>query len=310
MKNRKERIAKLATEVEDQSKNIISNSKFSKINTTSAKYAKNTSQNIVTTEPKEKIKREDVEDDDFNPFIINDQYYPQLHLEIINSWLLPKGLNLKINPFGIENSLRNKKDGFTFFGYQDNIDNSTPYIDYVIHPREQDYDERYLGRHFYIKYNQNNRKYYIKDLGFGFGTFMKINNETLIKDHCCINIGESFIVCMLGENNKKHITVNIVPPNNNDSQSESSTHFEFNSEEKDTIVIGREFDCDISIEDKMLSKTHCMLYYDNEWRIKDGYEGKQSTNGTWMYLEEETEINEGMVFKANHNLFECKYKYN
>ena len=64
MKNRKERIAKLATEVEDQSKNIISNSKFSKINTTSAKYAKNTSQNIVTTEPKEKIKREDVEDDD------------------------------------------------------------------------------------------------------------------------------------------------------------------------------------------------------------------------------------------------------
>ena len=60
----------------------------------------------------------------------------------------------------------------------------------------------------------------------------------------------------------------------------------------------------------MLSKTHCMLYYDNEWRIKDGYEGKQSTNGTWMYLEEETEINEGMVFKANHNLFECKYKYN
>ena len=28
------------------------------------------------------------------------------------------------------------------------------------------------------------------------------------------------------------------------------------------------------------------------------------------FLEEETEINEGMVFKANHNLFECKYKYN
>ena len=146
MKNRKERIAKLATEVEDQSKNIISNSKFSKINTTSAKYAKNTSQNIVTTEPKEKIKREDVEDDDFNPFIINDQYYPQLHLEIINSWLLPKGLNLKINPFGIENSLRNKKDGFTFFGYQDNIDNSTPYIDYVIHPREQEENKLLLLR--------------------------------------------------------------------------------------------------------------------------------------------------------------------
>ena len=123
MKNRKERIAKLATEVEDQSKNIISNSKFSKINTTSAKYAKNTSQNIVTTEPKEKIKQEEIEDDDFNPFIINDKYYPKLNLEIINSWLLPKGLNLKINPYGIENSLRNKKDGFTFFLYQDNIMN-------------------------------------------------------------------------------------------------------------------------------------------------------------------------------------------
>lgn len=308
MKNRSERIAKLATEVEDQSKNIISNSKFSKINTTSAKYAKNTSQNIFTTEPKEKIKQEEIEDDDFNPFIIKDKYFPQLNLEIINSWLLPKGLNLKINPFGIENSLRNKKDGLTFFGYQENIDNSEPCVDYVIHPREQDYDERYFGRHFYIKYNKSNSKYYIKDLGFGFGTFMKMINETVIKDHCCINIGESFIVCMLGEN-KKHLTVNIVPPNSSESQNESTTHFEFEADKISRIVIGREFDCDISIEDKMLSKTHCILYYENEWKMKDGYEGKPSTNGTWMYMEEETEIYEGMVFKANHNLFECKYKY-
>jgi hypothetical protein len=41
-------------------------------------------------------------------------------------------------------------------------------------------------------------KYYLKDMGFGFGTFIKIQSETILKDNSLINIGDSYIVCTLG----------------------------------------------------------------------------------------------------------------
>ena len=34
-----------------------------------------------------------------------------------------------------------------------------------------------------------------------------------------------------------------------------------------------------------------------------------STNGTWLMVYEDTEINDGMIFKSNQNLFKCKYIY-
>lgn len=48
---------------------------------------------------------------------------PKLNLEIINSNVLPQGIVLKINAMGLENSLRDKGDGYTFFGYQENLNN-------------------------------------------------------------------------------------------------------------------------------------------------------------------------------------------
>ncbi len=41
-------------------------------------------------------------------------------------------------------------------------------------------------------------KYYLKDLGNGFGTFMKIQSETILKDNSLINIGDSYLVCTMG----------------------------------------------------------------------------------------------------------------
>jgi hypothetical protein len=41
-------------------------------------------------------------------------------------------------------------------------------------------------------------KYYIKDLGNGFGTFVKIQSESLLKDNSLINIGDSYLVCTMG----------------------------------------------------------------------------------------------------------------
>ena len=44
------------------------------------------------------------------------------------------------------------------------------------------------------KFAPNNMKYYIKDLGCGYGTFKKISKETKLKDSYLINIGNSYIV--------------------------------------------------------------------------------------------------------------------
>ena len=49
--------------------------------------------------------------------------YKILNIEIISSCFEPKGLILKINPYGYENSLRKKNDGFTFFGYEEQLEN-------------------------------------------------------------------------------------------------------------------------------------------------------------------------------------------
>lgn len=35
----------------------------------------------------------------------------------------------------------------------------------------------------------------------------------------------------------------------------------------------------------------------------DGIEDKRSTNGTWLYLNEDHQMKTGMVFKANQTIF-------
>jgi len=45
-----------------------------------------------------------------------------LNIELISSCFEPKGLILKINPYGYENSLRNENDGITYFGYEEQQD--------------------------------------------------------------------------------------------------------------------------------------------------------------------------------------------
>ena len=71
-------------------------------------------------------------------------------------------------------------------------------VDYIIRPKDKDYDNRYLGKHFQIFFDPEILKYYIKDLGNGFGTFIKIQTESLLKDNSLINIGDSYLVCSMG----------------------------------------------------------------------------------------------------------------
>ena len=62
-----------------------------------------------------------------------------------------------------------------------------------------------------------------------------------------------------------------------------------------------------------MSRVHCTIDYteDEGWIIYDGKidddinNNKASTNGTWLFLIEETEIKDGLIFKNNKNAFEC-----
>lgn len=77
------------------------------------------------------------------------------------------------------------------------------------------------------------------------------------------------------------------------------------------ILLGRTPECDIKINDKLLSKTQChiKLWYESpdnyRWLLHDGFKGKPSTNGTWLYINEDMRVYDGMVFKANQTIFQA-----
>ena len=233
-----------------------------------------------------------------------------LDLEILNSWNLPIGLQLHLDEFGLKNSIRNKGDGFTYFGFQtEESFNANPSIDYLLGPKDQEYDEQFIGKHFQIRFDNDTKKFYIKDLGNGFGTFIKLINEEKIKDNLLINIGETYIVFSFNDNNENELILKLF------TGEEQRNSYIFNCENQKTVIIGRDSSsCDVIIDDKMLSRVHCCINYkenDKEkgWYIKDGnLEGKKSTNDTWLYSAEETLIYDQMIIKTNHNLFKCLCK--
>ena len=166
---------------------------------------------IGNLSPKKKIKKE-----------------KDLNLEIITSSYVSKGTIIKLTPEGYPKGSNYRKDGITYFGYQDsqkNNDNDVSIlkliliqslIDYFIKPKDDKIDDRFIGRHFQIKYNKKDYEYYLKDLGHGFGTFIKINEWVEIKNNFLLSIGENYIVITLGS--KEDMLLN---ENNTDDNDEN-----------------------------------------------------------------------------------------
>ena len=72
--------------------------------------------------------------------------------------------------------------------------------------------------------------------------------------------------------------------------------------------MGRSNNCDVVIEDAVLSKFQAHIYFNAEkecWCLEDGFTGKRSLNGTWLYLNDDFEVYDGMTFKANQTLFQA-----
>ena len=252
----------------------------------------------------------------------------KLEIEIINSLSENSNSTIEINSLGMaQGSKRKAKDGITYFGlidednsYIDTNNNNNQDVDYIINTNEiiNEENNNLLGRHFRIRFEINTMKYYIKDLGRGFGTFKKIINKAKIKDSYLLNIGNSYIVCTFGvdeyyqegmgiEDGDKTLNIKVfseIP--------QTEPHF-FNPKQFKRVYIGRDISCNIIVDDSLLSRVHCTIEYNDEegWVIYDGKinddesKNKPSTNGTWLYLIEEIPIEEGLIFKNNKNAFEC-----
>ena len=242
----------------------------------------------------------------------------KIMLEIISSDNIPEKLiQIEIDPYGYVNSKRVKKDGITYFGYQ----NESTELDYILKNSDNFYDENLNGKHFMIKFNPDDLNYYIKDLGKGCGTFIKIQEWTEIRNNLLLNIGDNYIVFSSDDdedNNNLENNINNIKNNNNDLNIKIFSMKEQQiftlTPENCPVIIGRSNDNNIVIDDDLLSRNHCTIDFSNgKWYIQDGYaknglkeeEIKRSTNGSWIYAYDEIKIVDKMVFKANHTLFIC-----
>jgi hypothetical protein len=59
-------------------------------------------------------------------------------------------------------------------------------------------------------------KYFILDLGNGFGTFTKLQSEIILRNNSLISLGESYLVCTIGSeeetvNSDYNIKLNSLP---------------------------------------------------------------------------------------------------
>ena len=167
------------------------------------------------------------------------------------------------------------------------------------------------GIFFKIQYDFFTHKYYLKDMGNGSGTYKKIDNAT-INDNSIINIGDtllifSYQIYLNFENNDKIKNHKILFLKIYSGEEEFQPIIL--GKDKELYTIGRAKDADISINDITLSRINCFLYYNNDiWKIQDGNQnGEYSTNGTWIYVFEETEIIDNMIFKSNKFNFCCKF---
>lgn len=254
------------------------------------------------------------------------RYAPVLHLKVISSSSLPKGTVITINAQGVVGSFRNGKDGITYFGCKKRAKRVSKHVrqteilnDFIIPPISQEIAKKHRGRHFKIEYNITQNCYKIKDLGIGFGTFYKLDFPLVLKDNHLLNMGLIFIIANFpSEENAEAINQRnaVRGPGANGTntllqlkcfggpcQGEVHTLEPSNRPYR----IGRHEECEIHIEDNLLSKFQCSAEYTegNGWILKDGKDNKPSTNGTWLYIGEEQTIYNGMIFKASQTLFQA-----
>jgi len=230
----------------------------------------------------------------------------KLTLTVLESTSLTPGTKITINAAGLPNSIRKKKDGSVYFGSVKYLNDnpSFPYNDFVMPPEETGFGKR----HFMIKFMRSEKDYFLKDLADGTGTFARIDAELFLKNGFIISFGDSHMVVQINEG-KGHpadletggsIALKFLEGPKADQR------FTFNASDS-PIIIGRTEQCKIRFAENTLSRNQCRVFYKNSnWILCDGLEGKPSTNGTWLFVDDFYKIKNQMVFKAGQTLFQVE----
>ena len=156
-------------------------------------------------------------------------------------------------------SQRNKNDGCTILGSLKQSSKGDVYNDFVI---QQDENDGIGDRHMIIKYNMADRQYYIRDLGKGSGTFVRLDIPLTLKNGFIISFGTSHLTVNFfqGETRRRgaggEIETGLAKGNNGANDRIQLKFidgpildqvFTFKSDEK--ILIGRMPSCNIKFED-------------------------------------------------------------
>lgn len=71
--------------------------------------------------------------------------------------------------------------------------------DFIIRNKDPETNDRHRGRHFQIEYAIDTNSYRIRDLGVGFGAFIRVDGPLLLKDNNLISMGSSFLIINLDD---------------------------------------------------------------------------------------------------------------
>ena len=206
---------------------------------------------------------------------------------------LLNGKKLIINAAGIKKSLRKKQDGITFFGME--TLNEPNKIDFKLNLQKimVNNKNKIIETLFAIYFEKKEKLYYFQsfmkecDERISYKIPNKMSYEIKNKDHFLI--GNFNFSIELGENDNY---IRIILEN---SQNENnSINYIFKKPlENQNILIGRSSKCNVHIGSNLLSKIHCNISYDYDKKIyiiKDGFYNKNSTNGTWLVINDKIKI--------------------
>lgn len=211
----------------------------------------------------------------------------RLRLEVIESRVLLPGSEFHITPNGLEGSSRRSRDGNVYVGSEEQE------CDLAIKG-----DAEVMGRkHFMLFWQQE--VCYLKDLGEGAGTFIRVNGSFPLSTGCIVSFSDVHILVLLEGSTL------LLKPLNGDKKGQEFPYLPDSS----PILVGRTSSCTLQFPGKSLSRYHCSFVYEvpiSSWKLYDGLNScKPSTNGTWVMAKEATELATGVVFRAGSSLFKA-----
>ena len=209
-------------------------------------------------------------------------------------------------------SKRQGKDGVVYFGTNSKDPEGKIVLDYKLRLGNPVLGKKTFGPHFMVFFDPNRKKYFVRDLMVGLGTFIRVKEALVLENDHLLSFGETYILVNIinwgHEGKYPKLRLKVIGGNN------FSEVFYFTAKEfyMSTILIGRSRNCQVYIEDSTVSKQHASIFFSiyKQWVIIDGTANRNSLNGTWLFASKDIELTPNLEIKAcesNLKVLPCNY---